>query len=96
MLNYTAIRIERLKNRERENFGSRKDVGGYMYENHRQFIEWASNYDNGDINMRSKAKHDEWEKLLLCKQIVLSGADKLEYNAVTVKREIAHEQLRVI
>ena len=34
-----------------------------MYENHRQFIEWASNYDNGDVNMRSKAKHDEWEKL---------------------------------
>ncbi len=30
--------------------------------------------------MRSKAKHDEWQKLLLCKQIVLNGADDLEKN----------------
>ena len=87
----TAIRIERLKNRERENFGSRIDVGGDMYENHQQFIGWAKNYDNGDVNMRSKAKHDVWEKLLRCKQIVLNGADKLEYNVAAVKKEIIRE-----
>ena len=87
----TSIRIERLKKRERENFGSRIDVGGDMYENHRQFIEWAKKYDNGSVNMRSKEQHDEWEKLLLCKQIVLNGADKLEYNAAVVKKEITKE-----
>ena len=62
-----------------------------MYETHRQFIEWAENYDDGDVNMRSKAKHDEWEKLLQCKQIVLNGADKPEYNAAAVKKEIIQE-----
>lgn len=32
------------------------------------------------VDMRSKAKHDEWQKLLLCKRIVLNGADDLEKN----------------
>lgn len=63
----TAIRIERLKKRERAHFGNRIDAGGDMYENHRKFLEWAASYDNGGLDMRSKAKHDEWEKQLpLC------------------------------
>lgn len=30
--------------------------------------------------MRSRAKHDEWQKLLKCRQIVLDGTDDLEEN----------------
>lgn len=37
----STSRIERLKKRERENFGSRIDFGGDMYEIHQKFIEWA-------------------------------------------------------
>jgi hypothetical protein len=51
-----------------------------MYTNHIVFIDWARKYDTGSVNMRSKAKHDEWQKLLQCKQIVLNGADNLEKN----------------
>ena len=51
-----------------------------MYTQHMQFIEWARKYDTGSVNMRSKAKHDEWQKLLLCRQIVLDGAEPLEAN----------------
>lgn len=51
-----------------------------MYTNHMEFIEWARKYDTGSVNMRSKAKHDEWQKLLPCKQIVLNGADDLQEN----------------
>ena len=40
----------------------------------------ASAYDNGDLYMRSKAKHDEWQKLLLCKLIHLNGANSPEQN----------------
>jgi len=43
----TATRIERLRAREREHFGSRIDPGGDMYENHKEFIEWAAAYDEG-------------------------------------------------
>lgn len=38
--------------------------------------------------MRSKAKHDEWQKMILCKQIVLDGADDLEENFKKVQAEI--------
>ena len=84
----TAIRIERLKKREKEHFGERIELGGDMYQNHRDFIEWAVSYDDGDLNMRSKAKHDEWQKLLRCKQILLNGSNTLEYNFNKIKDDI--------
>ncbi len=84
----TDIRIERLKKRERARFGARIDIGGDMYEAHREFIEWASAYDNGGIDMRSKAKHDQWQKLLRCEQIELDGSNTLEHNF-----EIVHAYL---
>ena len=84
----TNIRIDRLRRREREHFGSRIDIGGDMYKDHMEFLEWAAAYDNGDIDMRSKAKHDEWEKMLLCEKITLYGNYDLEYNLEVVKRFI--------
>ena len=76
----TAVRIERLKKRERERFGNRIDTGGDMFENHREFIEWAASCDSGGLDMRSKAKHDEWQKLLQCPQILLDGNQPAEKN----------------
>lgn len=38
------------------------------------FLAWAAAYDCGDISMRSKAKHNEWQKILKCKQIILDGS----------------------
>lgn len=63
-------------------------IRGDMYTHHMEFIEWARKYDTGSIDMRSKAKHDEWQKMLLCKQIVLDGADALEENFKRVQVEI--------
>lgn len=51
-----------------------------MYAHHIEFIEWTRKCDTGSVDMRSKAKHDEWQKLLQCKQIVLDGAEDLEEN----------------
>ena len=88
----TAVRIERLRAREKEKFGDRLLPGGDYYENHKEFIEWAGSYDTGDVNMRSKAKHDEWQKLLLCKRIVLDGASDLDANFQYVKRELDRKE----
>ncbi len=88
MVTDTDIRIERLKAREKQKFGDRIMPGGDMYANHIEFIEWARKYDTGSVNMRSKAKHDEWQKLLQCKQIVLDGADDLEENSKKVQAEM--------
>lgn len=81
----TAIRIDRLKRREREQFGSRIDPGGDMYENHRDFINWAASYDSGGLDMRSKAKHDEWQKQVQCHHILLDGSLPLEKNFEIIK-----------
>lgn len=84
----TEIRIERIKIREKQKFGTRIMPGGDMYTQHIEFLEWARKYDTGSVNMRSKAKHDEWQNLLLCKQILLNGAVALEENFRKVKAEI--------
>ncbi len=81
----TDIRIKRLKRREYEHFGSRIEAGGDMYDNHQEFLAWVAAYDCGDITMRSKAKHDEWQKLLKCKQIILDGSVDVEDNFEIIK-----------
>lgn len=88
MVTDTEIRIGRLMIREKKKFGDRIMPGGDMYTSHTEFIEWARKYDTGSVNMRSKEKHDEWQKLLMCKQIVLNGADDLEENFKKVQVEV--------
>lgn len=83
-----SIRIERLIRREKERFGSRIEPGGDMRRQHLEFIEWAKAYDNGGIDIRSKAMHDKWQKSLSCKLIILDGADDLETNFEKVKESI--------
>lgn len=82
----TDLRISRIKKREREQFGSRIDVGGDMHENHLEFVEWAKSYDTGDVNIRSKALHDQWQKLLQCQLIELNGGEDLDVNFEIVKK----------
>lgn len=81
----TNIRIERLEKRENEAFEDRIKEGGDMYHNYLDFIEWARAYDTGGLDMRSKAKHDAWQELLQCNQILLNGAEDLNVNFSRVK-----------
>lgn len=84
----TETRIERLKNRERAHFGSRIDKGGDMYENYFEFIDWACRYDTADVSIRSKAKHDEWQKLLQCELITVEGTNIFELDMEIIKQKI--------
>jgi hypothetical protein len=77
-----------LKSRERERFGSRIEAGGDMHATHTAFIEWASRYDNGGVDMRSRAMHDEWQKLLKCKIITLDGSRDIVYNVTEIDRAL--------
>ena len=86
------VRIKRLIEREKKHFGSRIEMGGDMYENHVEFIEWASDYDTGDIDMRSKLKHDQWQKLLKCKHITVNGEGDLNYNLEIIKNALMLER----
>lgn len=84
-----ALRIDRLIRREKERFGSRIEPGEDMYEQHLAFLEWAKLYDTGDMSVRSKAKHDEWEKLLHCEVLHLNGADTVEDHLEKIKQKLA-------
>ena len=84
----TEVRIERLRQREYAHFGERIREGGDMYENHLAFLEWAAQYDTGDVTMRSKACHDEWVRLLPCPLTVTSGAAVLPELVTQVKYAI--------
>jgi len=83
------LRLERLRNREKERFGDRIEPGGDMYEQHIEFIRWAGTYDTGGVDMRSRAKHDEWQKLLTCGILHLDGADSVECNFRKVRECLA-------
>lgn len=84
----TDIRIERLRKREYQHFGSRIEAGGDMYEQHEEFIEWAKQYDTGSIHMRSKSKHDSWQQLLLCHQVIIDGSKDVNVNFDIIKHEL--------
>jgi adenylate kinase family enzyme len=74
----TEVRIKRIEKREYKRFGNRILKGGDMYENHKNFIEWAKGYDTADINMRSKALHELWLKDIQCKKLVVDGTKPLD------------------
>lgn len=83
-----SVRITRLIQREKKRFGTRIEPSGDMYRQHLEFIEWAKSYDTGGIHMRSKAKHDEWQKLLLCKCLQLDGGNTIEHNFEIVRKTL--------
>lgn len=74
----TTVRIERLKQREYIRFGNRIEPNGDMFDTHMEFLNWASKYDLGDLSMRSKIFHDEWQKKILSKHITLDGNNTID------------------
>lgn len=55
-----AVRIERLRRRERERFGARVLPGGDMHAAHEEFIAWAARYDAGDVEGKTLARHEAY------------------------------------
>ena len=54
------VRLERLRRRELERFGEALLPGAAMHSNHREFIEWAAQYDDGALPGRSRPRHEAW------------------------------------
>ncbi|MFD1176625.1 AAA family ATPase [Paenibacillus puldeungensis] len=67
------IRMERLKHREKERYGKEIDVGGKRYEESIKFLDWASQYDNGGMEIRSKVSHEKWISELKCPVFRIEG-----------------------
>jgi adenylate kinase family enzyme len=71
-------RIKRLLDREREHFGKRIEYGNDMYENHKSFIEWASSYEDGSMDIRSRESEEYWMKDLKCKIVRIEEEKSVE------------------
>lgn len=72
------IRLARLSERERGTFGEEALApGGRMHENHVAFLEWAASYDDGGLDMRSRARHEAWLDRLPCPLLRLEGATSI-------------------
>ena len=70
----TGVRLERLRERERRRFGERISSVGDMHQQHETFLAWASQYDDGSIDMRSRRLHEEWMKQLNCPVVRVDGS----------------------
>jgi len=71
------IRMQRVAARETQRYGARIEPGGDMYEQSREFLEWARRYDSAGFEQRSRALHDWWIGNLSCPVM------RLEYDAPT-------------
>jgi adenylate kinase family enzyme len=74
----TAIRLERLRARETQRFGADAVApGGSQYHQAKEFIEWASHYDDGTREGRNLARHQAWLAMLPCRVLRLDGTRQL-------------------
>jgi adenylate kinase family enzyme len=69
-----ALRIARLRQRERAAFGAAIDPGGVMHDAHEAFIAWAAAYDLGTQPGRNLGRHLAWLEALPCPVLRLDGS----------------------
>ncbi len=69
----SELRLERLRAREFERYGSEVLPGGNKYEDMQTFLDWAALYDRAGIEVRSKVLHEEWMSVLECPVLRMEG-----------------------
>ncbi len=63
----TEVRLERLREREIRRYGEAAvSPGGWRHEESREFLEWASHYDDGSREGRSLPRHEKWLSGMTC------------------------------
>jgi len=67
------LRIDRLKKREFERYGDALLSGNEKHDSFNTFIDWASKYETGGLEVRSRVLHETWITELNCPVIRLEG-----------------------
>jgi adenylate kinase family enzyme len=87
----TEARLERLRKREAIRFGAEAIApGGERYEETREFLGWASRYEDDSGASRNRAEHEAWLAALDRPVMRLDGADR---TCVLVERIMSRLQL---
>ena len=74
------VRMSRLHAREVTRYGSRIEPGGMHESAHRDFMDWASGYEDPTTDGRNRAQHEAWLATLTCPVLRLDstrGVDEL-------------------
>ncbi|MEM8527377.1 MAG: AAA family ATPase [Bacteroidota bacterium] len=69
----SEIRMERLRKRERERYGTLLDTDPSFQANSQAFLEWAAQYDIGTFEGRSLVIHNAWIDNLRCPVLRIEG-----------------------
>jgi adenylate kinase family enzyme len=80
------IRIQRLKKREYQRYKDDMLPGGKYYEKYGEFINWAKEYDTGDVHVRSLKLHREWMKKITCRLVKIEKCIELDRCVEIVNR----------
>jgi adenylate kinase family enzyme len=71
----SQVRLARLRARERQRYGDGAiGPGGRLHADHVEFMTWAAAYDDGGVEIRSRALHEQWLAALPCRVLRLDGA----------------------
>ena len=87
------IRMERLSLREHQRYGEDINRGGMLFDSHVKFMDWASQYDSGDMDIRSKKLHDAWLSSLPCKVIRIEEVMEIEKKVRIIEDTIQNDKL---
>jgi len=69
-----GVRLERLRQRETQRFGSTAiEPGGARAIQYDEFMSWAARYDEGGLDVRSRALHEQWLQRLPCPVVRLNS-----------------------
>ncbi len=72
------IRLARLAARETARYGPRMLPGGDMHENVQEFLAWARRYDDGGLDVRSRALHEQYIAKFTCPVIELDSEQRVD------------------
>jgi adenylate kinase family enzyme len=72
------IRLARLQDRQTRQFGEAAiAAGGWHHNEHADFLAWAAQYDDGQREGRSRARHEAWLASLSCPVLCVDGTQPL-------------------
>jgi adenylate kinase family enzyme len=86
------VRIDRLKERQRQRYGELIETDELIHKQNNVFVDWASQYDDGDLTIRSKKLHEKWLSELPCKVLRLEGLLEVEEKVAKVLEIIKEEK----
>jgi adenylate kinase family enzyme len=69
-----ATRLDRLRRREHDRFGSRIAPGGDMHAASTEFLDWAALYETAGLETRSRVQHEQWLATRACPVLRLDSA----------------------